>query len=112
MIIHSFQEFVNILYKNITKIHDLYIFLSLYVYPVYKKTVNKHAIIAFLFTEESVLAMSSYPSIISMTLGLDFSLLDRERSKYLTPPNPMQKATIAPTTSERTASVPKEPLTK
>ena len=26
MIIHSFQEFVNILYKNITKIHDLYIF--------------------------------------------------------------------------------------
>ena len=77
-----------------------------------QKTVNKHAIIAFLFTEQATISISSYPSIISITFGLDFSLFDRERSKYLTPPNPMQKATIAPTTSERTASVPKEPLTK
>ena len=77
-----------------------------------KKPVNKHAIIACLFTEQATISISSYPSIISITFGLDFSLFDRERSKYLTPPNPMQKATIAPTTSERTASVPKEPLTK
>ena len=50
-----------------------------------QKTVNKHAIIAFLFTEQATMSISSYPSIISITFGLDFSLFDRERSKYLTP---------------------------
>ena len=37
MIIHSFQEFVNILYKNITKIHDFYIYFFHYMSNLHTK---------------------------------------------------------------------------